>query len=247
MVRPLFARLVAWIGPILGSALVLAALAVRHAVHPGFEWLALNLALAWVPLVLGAIAARNPTLLVLVGPAWLLFLPNAPYLLTDLVHLRHRAPIPLWFDAALLGGTGALGLGIGAMSLREVAGAVRRWFGGPFAHAMYAIVPALCGFGMVLGRELRFNSWDVVFRPYALLDDVVRLLVRPGANLDTWALALTFGSVFLAAAAFAPAFAPAGDPAGDPIGAPGYAARPEGRCVHPPGSSPRASPPSRQR
>lgn len=239
MVRPLFARLVAWIGPIVGSALVVAALAVRHAVHPGFEWLVFNLGLAWVPLVLGAIAARNPALLVLIGPVWLLFLPNAPYLLTDLVHLRHRAPIPLWFDCALLGGTGALGLGIGALSLREVAGAVRRWFGGPFAHAMYAIVPALCGFGIVLGRELRFNSWDVVVRPYALLDDVLRLVFRPGANLEPWALAITLGAVFLAATAFAPA--------GDPAPAPGYAARPEGRCIHPPGSSPRASPPSPQR
>lgn len=190
------------LAPCAGTALALAALAARHLVHPGFEWLVYNIALAWVPLVLGVVCVRHPTLLVSVGPLWLLFLPNAPYLLTDLVHLKPRAAVPLWYDAVLLGGIGALGLAMGVRSLRMVAEAVGDWLGAPFRRSTLVIVPVLCGFGMALGRLLRFNSWDIVARPDSLLDDVLRVVLEPRANLDLWALSATLGAVFLAAAAF---------------------------------------------
>ena len=58
--------------------------------YAGLVW---NLVLAWVPLVLASLLVvsyrrgRSRVELFAVGFAWLIFLPNAPYVLTDFVHL----------------------------------------------------------------------------------------------------------------------------------------------------------------
>lgn len=190
--------------PLVGTTLVLFALAARDSMANGWPWLAFNLALAWVPLLLGWAATRHKLLMLLLGPAWLLFLPNAPYLLTDLVHLKPYRGVPFWFDAVLLGGTGALGLGIGAVSLRQVAEKVQEWLGDRAARAVWLGVPALVGFGMYLGRFLRWNSWDLWFRPLEVLRSIADLALNPVSNLQDWAIILLFWGIFLGATLFAP-------------------------------------------
>ena len=51
---------------------------------------------------------------------WLLFLPNAPYLLTDFVHLRHRPPVPFWYDLAVILSCAGTGLVFPYASLARV-------------------------------------------------------------------------------------------------------------------------------
>ena len=199
-----------FVAPLLGSGLVCVALAAREQLGAGWPWLAFNLALAWVPLVLGEIASRHRVLLVLVGPIWLLFLPNAPYLLTDLVHLDERARVPLWFDVALLGGTGALGLAMGVLSLRQVTAAVAREAGTRAGRLLFVGVPMLAGFGIWLGRFLRWNSWDLWLRPLEVLRSIAAPVLDPIHHLDAWAVSLTFGSLFLVSALFSPPAAIAG-------------------------------------
>src|SRR5690242_8692497 len=73
-----------------------------------YRFLAWNLLLAWIPLVVALWVydafrrdGRRPALV----PAivlWLLFLPNAPYVVTDFVHLREIHGAPVWFDATLV-------------------------------------------------------------------------------------------------------------------------------------------------
>jgi uncharacterized membrane protein len=184
---------------VLGSSMVVLALLARDWRGPGWPWLGANLLLAWIPVVLGAVAARGPVSLALVGPAWLVFLPNAPYLLTDLVHLAPRPPVPLWFDVALLGGVGLLGVWMGAVSVGHVADAVRRWCGPAAEHALLVAVPLLCGFGMYLGRTLRWNSWDLALRPLAVLGDLAPLVLDPVRHAEVWAFTATFGGLFLVA------------------------------------------------
>jgi uncharacterized membrane protein len=191
-----------FVGPLLGSALVCVGLAARDWYGAGWPWLAFNLALAWVPLIFGAIASRHRTLLVLFGPLWLVFLPNAPYLLTDLVHLAPRPAVPLWFDIALLGGTGALGLAMGVISLRQVATAVAREASPGAGRALFVCVPMLAGFGIWIGRFLRWNSWDLWMRPLDVLRSVAAPVLSPWTHLDAWAFTLTFGALFLASALF---------------------------------------------
>ncbi|MEO1631092.1 MAG: DUF1361 domain-containing protein, partial [Bacteroidota bacterium] len=111
-------------------ALIAARIAVTGDLQ--FAFLLWNLFLASVPLVLSRGLARfeRPGWLALgVGSAWLLFFPNAPYILTDLVHLRVRPEAPYWFDLVLLLAAAWSGMLVGMVSLAEVHGTVRRWHG----------------------------------------------------------------------------------------------------------------------
>lgn len=189
-----------WSGAALGSVLLVLGVVVRSHYGAGWPWLVYNLVLAWVPVGLGAALARWPDRAWVLAPAWLAFLPNAPYLMTDLIHLGPRPGVPFWFDAALLGGAGALGLWLGAASLVQVAQALEGRAGRVAAWALRLGAPLLCGFGMYLGRFLRWNSWDLMVRPHEVLPDVVAPLLAPAAHADAWAFTATFGASFLCAA-----------------------------------------------
>src|SRR5213592_175881 len=121
------------------SAWCVVLLAVRkyeygYAEYKGLVW---NLALAWIPLGLAALlvvayARRRSRLeLAALGFAWLLFLPNAPYVLTDFVHLgsAHRV-----FDSLLIASFAFTSLALGFASLllvqlvvTRIAGALFGW------------------------------------------------------------------------------------------------------------------------
>lgn len=100
---------------------------------------------------------------------WLAFLPNAPYLVTDFVHLRPRSGIPLWYDIALLASCAATGLLLGYASVADVQRFIARRFGETQAWLCSAFALLLCGAGIYLGRFLRWNSWDVLFNPIDIL------------------------------------------------------------------------------
>jgi uncharacterized membrane protein len=168
------------------SALCVATVAVRnhHAGNGFYSFLVWNLVLAWIPFVLalGAFAsARRETgwATIALGVLWLLFFPNAPYLLTDFIHLQESGTTPLWYDALMLASfawTGLL-LGFGSLYLMQIVwqravGPVWAWLG-----VIGAL--ALASFGVYLGRFLRFNSWDALVRPNGIAHVIVNDLENP--------------------------------------------------------------------
>jgi uncharacterized membrane protein len=151
--------------------------------HTVYLWLLWNLFLAWVPYGVSLVAsflwrrgAPGWTLAPL-GVAWMLVFPNAPYLLTDFIHLRPRQSIPLWFDAALLGLFAATGWALGLFSLE-----VWKRLLDVGAWAGVALVSLLCGYGIYLGRIERWNSWDVVTAPRPFFSAILAHLSEPGRN-----------------------------------------------------------------
>jgi uncharacterized membrane protein len=158
------------------SALCVALLEIR--VHETgssyYRFLIWNLTLAWVPFVLAvaayARARRAVDLLVwaLLVP-WLLFFPNAPYLLTDFIHLD-EGPAPLWYDALMLSAFAWTGLMLGFGSLYLVQMILRRAAGSALAWVGVVGALGLASLGVYIGRFIRFNSWDALLHPVRVAD-----------------------------------------------------------------------------
>ncbi len=136
--------------------------------------------------------------------AWLVFLPNAPYLVTDLLHLRPRVGVPLWFDSALLFVFAWTGCLLGFLSLTAVHARFEAWLGRAAGWLFVGMVSLLSGFGIYLGRFPRWNSWDVVTRPEQLVSDVIAPLLHPTAHPRNFAVTFLFALLMIAGyAAFA--------------------------------------------
>lgn len=164
-----------------------------------YEFLVWNLFLAFVPLVASSLLAvadrRHAPTVVQAGcfAVWLVFLPNAPYLLTDLIHLHYRPPVPLWYDLALLLSYALTGLLLGYVSLAVVQRIVARRFGAAAGWLVAVASLGLSGFGIYLGRFLRWNSWEVLTRPAPLFAFVADCLLNPRSHAGTVAVTLIFG------------------------------------------------------
>ena len=161
----------------------------------GLLW---NLFLAILPLFWGAIFKvfvenKRPRWAGLFFALWLLFLPNAPYLLTDLIHLAPRHGVPLWYLLAMLlscAGTGTL---LGYMSLCEVQSVVEEQWSKRAGWLVAFGALMLCGFGIYIGRFLRWNSWNVVTHPVSLSRNVARQFVDSGPFPHPASVTLVFG------------------------------------------------------
>jgi uncharacterized membrane protein len=167
---------------------VLLVVARRHAYGPGgFRYLVWNLGLAWLPLVFALLLyvafRRRHTLaeLLALGAAWLVFLPNAPYMLTDFIHLgdRHRLVDSLIFASFAFT---ALALGFASMLLVQIV--VTRRAGAAAGWAVASGALFLASLGVYLGRVHRFNSWDVLTRPRLVAWTMWQGLDNPFAHGD---------------------------------------------------------------
>ena len=149
-------------------------------------WMTWNLMLAAVPAVLAPLVFRqrgSRTLGWWMGAGLvLLFLPNAPYVVTDLVHLRWDV---VQADSDLAVVTGVLPVYAGFIAAGFVAYAVvlseaGRYLSsaglGRWRPAGEVAVHAVCAVGVVLGRVARLNSWEPVTQPYGTLERVVLTL-----------------------------------------------------------------------
>jgi uncharacterized membrane protein len=166
-----------------------------------------NLALALAPLPVGclAIAAlrRRTTagfaLGVGLAAVWLALFPNAPYLVTDFVHLHRRGEWSL-LDVAMMTSFGAAGWLAAVRSL--VA-----WSKLPFAVdrrlglAALTSVGGLSGFGIYLGRVQRLNSWDLATDPRRVTTTIERVLTTElgAATLCSALFAVALGATTLVA------------------------------------------------
>ncbi len=54
----------------------------------------------------------------------------------------------------------------------------------------------LCALGIYIGRYLRFNSWDVIAEPVALISEIAQMLIHPVQNYYAWGMTLVY-SVFM--------------------------------------------------
>jgi uncharacterized membrane protein len=169
------------------SALSVAALLVEigETGSSFYRFLVWNLFLAWIPLAAAlachALArARNYGLAVGAGVIWLLFFPNAPYMLTDYVHIRDvRLTSPLWWDALMLSSFVWTGLMLGFVSLFLMQGVWSAHVGRFTSWLLAALALALGSFGVYLGRFVRLNSWDALLHPRSVAHIIATQVENP--------------------------------------------------------------------
>lgn len=184
----------------LASALAVTLLAGRmlRTETGSFGFLLWNLFLAWIPWFASVCCVSSRGLGRFVWlPLWLVFFPNAPYLVTDFVHLRSRPPVPVWYDVGMLAAFAWAGLVLAMTSLRAIHGRVEGRVGAVFGWGFVALVAGSSGFGIYLGRVLRKNSWDVLFEPWDLARQIGARILHPIQHFHAWTVAALFGALVL--------------------------------------------------
>ncbi|HET6951349.1 MAG TPA: DUF1361 domain-containing protein [Acidimicrobiales bacterium] len=173
-----------------------AAVAARNSL-----WMTWNLILAAIPAALAVAVFRHRgprTVLWWLGAGLgVLFLPNAPYVVTDLVHLQGDVVLAQSNFAVVYGVLPVYGMFIAAgfacyaLALGEAgryldAHGMARW-----RPSIEVGVHLVCAVGVVLGRVARLNSWEPVTEPHSAAERILLTLTwrwAPAAVLATFAV-----------------------------------------------------------
>jgi uncharacterized membrane protein len=163
----------------------------------GARFLAWNLFLAWIPMLLaiGCGTATKRWLAWIYGLGWLAFLPNAPYLITDLVHLgggRSR----LWRHVLEFGFAAWTGTMLGVISLRIIHARVQATRGVLAGWLVVVASVGLCSVGVVIGRFQRWNSWDLITQPTAVARQTFDWVANPFSQVRDTGVAVAVASFF---------------------------------------------------
>jgi uncharacterized membrane protein len=126
------------------------------------------------------------------GAAWLLFFPNAPYLFTDLTHLKPTGDHRFWVDMVIILLFAWPAFLVGCLSLRLLHSEVAGRFGGLAGWGFALGACGLAGVGVYIGRFLRWNSWDILVQPVGLAFDLFGFLGHPLTH-PSYRLCLLFG------------------------------------------------------
>jgi uncharacterized membrane protein len=173
-----------------------------------------NMFLAWLPLMfaLGILWASYESkskfrrfMALAFGGMWLFFYPNSPYMLTNFIHLNrynfiadygYTANPSVWLGFLhLISGVG-VGVAFGMLSLVMLQRLVAEKRGAVWGWLLVGGVSALSGVAIWIGRNLRFNSWDIAFRPFYLLRNIVEAFNINAFWLCVW-FAIMSGGVYL--------------------------------------------------
>jgi len=176
-----------------------------------FRWMGWNLFLAIIPLALSYIlfAERSPKRLSK-NPFWwmglglfILFLPNAPYIITDIIHFVDDSRaldissngiifilIPQYV-AFLLAGFQCYVLSM--MNLGNYLTKIRL-IKNPLGIEI--AITFICAIAVYWGRVNRLNSWDVFTQPQFVVKEAVNNLESPSFFFGTILFFMTFSSFY---------------------------------------------------
>ncbi len=169
-----------------GVSLVLFLADSLHNHSTYFSYLIWNLFLAWLPLIFSAwlvsILGRklwSSWEAIAASLLWLIFLPNSFYMVSDYIHLREVSEYDLLFDAVMLTSFISVAVVLGICSLYAVHQEVLKRFSRTTSTVWLLGTLLLCSFAIYLGRDLRWNSWDILVNPGGLLFDTSERFLHP--------------------------------------------------------------------
>jgi uncharacterized membrane protein len=171
-----------------------------------FWMIAWDLFLAWVPLAAAVamewrhrhVETRNWLVLAPLAIIWLLFFPNAPYLVTEFVHLGLRPGHDAiwWCDLVVILLIAWNGVLLGFASLYLVQQVIRQHIGAVGGWIAAGSFIALASLGISIGRFERLNSWDVLTNPRSIVR-CLRQFTNPHVFNRNVGLAVLLGGMLL--------------------------------------------------
>jgi len=162
-----------------------------------------NVFLAWIPVYFSLVYTNHKFkwrfCQHIIGFLWLVFYPNAPYMLTDFIHLSQYSffgnssvNLAIWYDFFLISMFVILGLVLGFMSLSVMHKYIEEKYNHILGWMFVFIISLLSGFAIYLGRFVRLNSWNVITNPRCLINTIL-----VSFNFQTLGFVLLFGSLIL--------------------------------------------------
>ena len=180
-------------------SLILLAIQIYRSHSAAHAYLIWNLFLAWLPVVLSALLVRllatklwSHWLPVVVTVAWLMLLPNSFYMISDYVHIQDMSSNDLLFGVVVFTAFIFTAAALGFASLYTVHSELRRRLGHRLSTGMVAVILFACSFAIYLGRDLRWNSWDILLNPAGILFDVSDRILHPLGHPGTLSTTLSF-------------------------------------------------------
>lgn len=151
-----------------------------------YDYLIWNLFLAWTPLVLVVSLLRtlrvrlwSDWLSIVITIGWLLMLPNSFYMISDFIHVQDVVRNDLLYDVVMFTAFIFTSVLLGFSSLYMVHIELRKRVMTRYANICIAVIILLCSYAVYLGRDLRWNSWDVLTNPAGVIFDVSDHIINP--------------------------------------------------------------------
>jgi uncharacterized membrane protein len=174
------------------SVFCISLLFVRFLLIDGtFLFLTINLALAWIPYLLSyvfRIEKINKVVLISVGFAWLLFFPNALYIVTDLLNCTRRNFVSHWFDLTMMISFAITGLFLAFGALKNLEDFLIIKTEKTNSKIAIFLTLYIGSQGFYFGRFIRLNSWEVITQPLELFEKVLSVFSSPLDDVNFYAI-----------------------------------------------------------
>lgn len=179
---------------------------LNHSWHYGY--LLWNLFLAWIPLLLAVWLVKLLKYRAWLSAwplvatfAWLVFLPNSFYMISDYIHLQDVPRYDILLDTIMFSSFIFVAMALGFASLLIVHRELSKRLQKSSVYWLIGLVLMLCSYAIFLGRYLRWNTWDVLINPASLLFDVSERLIHPTRHpqmlLTTFSFFILLSSLYL--------------------------------------------------
>lgn len=184
---------------LLGLALFLNILRIVLFGNTSFLYILWNIFLAFIPFFISSILLLNTDKDKIFKPVfiigfilWLLFLPNAPYVVTDFIHLGRFRAVPPMYDMFLLFTSAWVSLLLGLHSILHIEKILLSKFTRKITNLVILITILFASFGVYLGRYLRFNSWDLFISHNSLATSIWKTFIISNDYANVYGYTLLF-------------------------------------------------------
>jgi uncharacterized membrane protein len=164
-----------------------------------FDYLLWNLVLAWLPLVFAVWLVQvlrsklwSSWEALVASVLWLVFLPNSFYMISDFIHLQDVQRVDVLYDAVMFTSFIYTGVLLGFSSLYLIHLQLKKRFSDIVSANWVGVTLLTCSFAVYVGRDLRWNSWDILTNPGGLLFDISDRLQHPSAYPQMFVTVISF-------------------------------------------------------